>query len=592
MNTRVLMIYPEIPSTYWSMKHALQFVGNKSSMPPLGLMTIAAMLPARYDVRLLDMNVEPLTDEAIERADLVFISAMIVQKKSFEEAVARCRRFGKTIAAGGPYPTSSHGAIAGVDHFVLGEGEITLPRFLADYEAGCALPCYECDEKPDISTTPVPRMDLIDTTHYGAMALQYSRGCPFNCEFCDIIEMFGRKPRVKTPAQFVAELEAVYATGYRGSLFVVDDNFIGNKRTVKELLPAVEAWQRERGFPFSLFTEASVNLAGDAELMALMVAAGFDSVFLGIETPVEKSLEQAQKGQNMKGDLLTSVETIQRAGLEVMAGFIVGFDGDPDNVFDLQIEFIRKSGIPMAMVGMLMALPKTQLHRRLEREGRLLAETTGDNCDLDVNFVTTIPHADLVAGYKRIIEHIYTPRHYFARGLDLLRRLPRRPVASGATTVRDLRALVRSLFVQTFSSYGHRYLAFLARALWINPRRFALAANLAIKEYHFNEITTGILAADRFAAVLEGAVGRLDAELERMLAKPTPAHPRRIERRGRAIVAQLRKKYGQLPGDLPESLHAQFAATESRCEERITHWAMRAHLLRQGLRQRVTFDQE
>ncbi len=490
MKKNILMVYPEVPSTYWSFKSSLRFAGKKAQFPPLGLITVAAMLPKEYDIRLVDLNVRKLTDAQITWADLVFVSAMIVQKKSFQEVVSRCKSLGKTVVAGGPYPTSSHAIISGVDYFILGEAERTLPEFIRDFEYGSARHIYRDTERPNITETPIPRFDLLEIDKYFSMMLQFSRGCPFNCEFCDIIELFGRKPRTKTPEQFIREIQAVYDTGFRGSLFVVDDNFIGNKAEVRKLLPHIAAWQKERGYPYSLFTEASVNLADDPELMDAMIEAGFDMVFLGIETPVEETLHKTQKAQNTRKKLLESVRAIQNKGLEVSAGFIVGFDTDPENIFDLQIKFIQESGIIMAMVGIMIALPNTQLYRRLEREGRLLGETSGNNThDLDTNFITVMNKRTLQEGYKRVLKTIYNPKNYFERCKVMMREVPRRSRSKRPLRWQEIRAFLLSLIAQTISSYGLQYLRFLMYTLRRAPALFPEAVRMAIMLHHFRSIT-------------------------------------------------------------------------------------------------------
>ncbi len=494
MRTKVLMVYPEIPATYWSFKHSLKFVGKKAQFPPLGLITVAAMLPENYDVFLVDMNVRNLARKDIDRADIVFVSAMIVQKESLKKVVALCRECGKTVVAGGPYPTSSYEKIAGVDHFILGEAERVLPDFLNDFEAGRAKKVYQDDEKPDITATPLPRFDLLDVKSYYSMMLQFSRGCPFNCEFCDIIEMFGRKPRTKTPDQFLGELEAVYETGFRGSLFIVDDNFIGNKKEVRKLLTRLIEWQEKRGFPFVFFTEASVNLADEADLMDEMVKAGFDMVFLGIETPVESTLLHAQKSQNTRKKLIESVRAIQNKGIEVSAGFIIGFDTDPADIFDLQIRFIRESGILMSMVGLMMALPGTQLYRRLEREGRLLSESSGNNThDLDMNFVPVMDPEVITRGYRRVLRDVYLPKNYFERCLVTLKQVPWRERPRRTLDWQDIRAFVTSFLTQSLSLYGFRYLAFLWKAFMKDPSCFPEAVRMAVREHHFYKITKRVL---------------------------------------------------------------------------------------------------
>ena len=518
---RVLLVYPEIPTTYWSFKYALAFVGKKSVLPPLGLITIAALLPETWECRLVDMNAEPLEDDAIEWADMVFVSAMLVQRASFEQVVARAGRLKRTVVAGGPYPTAMHDEIEGVDHFVLNEAEVTLAPFLRDLEKGKPRRVYSDETKPDITSTPVPRFDLLNIDYYSTVSLQYSRGCPFNCEFCDIIEMFGRTPRTKSPGQFLREMDALYATGFRGPLFIVDDNFIGNKHRVKNLLRAIIPWQKEHGRPFSLSTEASINLADDDELLDLMADAGFMMTFVGIETPVEESLALAGKSQNMKGNMLQSVRKIQERGIEVTGGFIIGFDTDPEDIFDQQIGFIRESAIPTAMVGLLMALPNTRLYRRLKAEGRLTGLSTGNNThDVRMNFVPKLPRRMLEDGYRRVIGEIYRPRAYFDRCLELLRRFPaEKKVNVKKTTYRgknrslsllETRALCMSLFRQGFSWYGTEYFRFLFKSLCIKPSRFPQAVGMAIEGHHFMTMTAEILSGFAQSVHAEDAGMELD----------------------------------------------------------------------------------
>ena len=344
--TRVLLVYPDMPPSFWSMKFAMEFHGRKALLPPLGLLTVAAMLPDGYDARLVDLNVRPLEDADLAWADLVMISAMMVQGASMRDVVRRCNRAGVRVVAGGPYPTSFHDELEGVDHPVLDEVEDTLPGFLRDLEAGVAKPVYRAPEKPDVTRAPIPRFDLLDLDAYHMMSLQFSRGCPFDCEFCDITKLFGRTPRTKTPEQMVDEFEALWQAGWRGGVFLVDDNFIGNQRKAMELLPAVARWQRARGYPFSLITEATVNLARNERLMDAMLEAGFEWVFLGIETPNPEALRKMKKMQNTRRRqddyLLSAVRAIQHRGLAVSGGFIIGADGDGEESFDAQIDFITE----------------------------------------------------------------------------------------------------------------------------------------------------------------------------------------------------------------------------------------------------------
>ncbi len=564
MKKKILMIYPDTPVTYWSFKYILKLVGRRSAFPPLGLMTVASLIPDSYDITLVDMNTEKLMVRDVKKADLVFISAMIIQKESFDRVVALCNRLGKTVVAGGPYPTGSHRHITGVDHFVLGEAEVTLPQFLQDWEKGEARPLYRSDSRPDITKTPVPRFSLVKHRRYTTMSLQYSRGCPFNCEFCDIIEFFGRVPRAKTPEQFIAEMEALYRTGYRGPLFIVDDNFIGNKKNVKELLTAVARWQEERHYPYMITTEASVNLADDEELMDLMIDAGFNKVFLGIETPVAECLEQAGKKQNLKGSLLRGVERIQRKGMEVTAGFIIGFDSDPENVFDLQIDFIRESGIPMAMAGLLIALPNTRLYRRLNSEGRILSETSGNNThSFTTNFIPVMDGETLAKGYRELISQIYTPREYFNRCLTMMQRMPRGKVGRGAlsfwTILLVVRIFLSSVFRQIFSSYGREYLNYLAAAVRIRPGLFPKAVKMALFGYHFFRITKEILAADDLSASIETMRMSLRNRIERArfgrmedIVRELLALDREVF--GKTFAAAVRMKYRMLHDDFHSTI--------------------------------------
>ena len=344
----ILLVYPEVPSnTYWSFSCALKFIRKKSAMPPLGLLTIAALFPDKYNLKLIDLNVEALNESDIHWADAIFISTMIVQQDSMREVIRRCKRDGKIIVAGGPFPTSNYQDIAGVDHFLLGEVDLTLSDFLLDLEKGIAKPVYPKPCYPDISNLPVPRFDLLDMDAYGSMAVQYSRGCPFHCEFCDIWTIYGNKPRLKSADTLLEELNALHDLGWRGPVFLVDDNFIGNKKRVKtELLPALKVWQIDHGYPYHFFTEASINMGEDEKLLTAMREAGFNQVFIGIETPDPKGLEEIGKKQNLKANMENSIRTIQRHGMEVMAGFIIGFDSDKEDIFDRQISFIQQNAIP------------------------------------------------------------------------------------------------------------------------------------------------------------------------------------------------------------------------------------------------------
>src|SRR5438046_2727590 len=383
---KILLVNPEFPDTYWSFRHALPFEGKRCAFPPLGLLTVSALLPPSWERRLVDLNIERLKKSDIEWADMVFATAMLVQKESLRDVVQRAKALGKRVVLGGPYVTSTIEELPDADHIFRGEAEQTLPEVFADLERGETKRIYQAAERPALSMTPIPDFDLANLKRYSAMSVQYSRGCPFSCEFCDIIEIYGRVPRTKSNQQILAEFDALKSRGWRGTVFIVDDNFIGNKKNVRQLLPELARWQKENGYPFSLITESSVNLADDEPLLDNMRDAGFRRVFLGIETPVEESLREAEKSQN-RGNLIDSVKKIQSYGMEVLAGFIVRFDKDPEDIFERQIRFIRESAIPLAMVGLLTALPDTQLWRRLEKEGRLLGEGSGNNTIDSLNFV-------------------------------------------------------------------------------------------------------------------------------------------------------------------------------------------------------------
>ncbi|MEI6385913.1 MAG: B12-binding domain-containing radical SAM protein [Spirochaetota bacterium] len=546
MYRRILMVYPEFPETFWSFKSSLGFVGKKTNFPPLSLLTVAALLPERYEVRVVDMNVQSLRPTDLDWADMVFTSSMLVQKESLERVIARVRKAGKPIVAGGPYPTQCWQGIEGVDHFVLNEAEITLPAFIADLEAGHPKHLYSSDLKPDLSQTPPPRYGLIDRRPYSSMALQFSRGCPNDCEFCDIVELFGRKPRVKPAGRFIAELESLHSLGHRGGIFIVDDNFIGNRVAVKELLAQVVDWQEAHGRPFTFSTEASVDLARDEELLALMVRAGFTMAFVGIETPVKESLESAHKRTNLGVSLPDSVRKIQESGIEVTAGFIVGFDTDPEDIAARQIAFIQESGIVTAMVGLLTALPNTRLHRRLKDEGRLLAESSGDNTHgLALNFVPKMEPSKLIGAYAEVLTTIYDPKRYFERCQVLLKRLPRRSQAGDRvlgerTALSNVRALLHSFFRQVLSPYGHHYLGFLATTLRRRPWMLAKALEKAIEGYSLIRMTR--LKVEKpwaRARALGSLLHRSILSLDRRIGKVAPTGLGGLFEESRAVHADL-----------------------------------------------------
>jgi len=489
---KLLLISPQTPDTFWSFKHAVRFVSRKASMAPLGLLTVAAMLPPEWELKLVDLNVARLRDADLKWADYVLLGAMIVHKDSVREIMRRCAVFKKTVIAGGPLFTTGHEAFPDIHHFVLGEAEELMPQVVEDLRSGRLQPVYQSSHRPDITHTPPPRWDLIKFKHYVTMSVQFSRGCPFDCEFCDIIVMNGRTPRTKTPAQLIAELDGLVARGWQDKVFIVDDNFIGNKARTKALLHALIEWRERTKTKIGFLTEASVNLADDAELCSLMVAAGFKKVFVGIETPSVAALEECHKLQNRNRDLVSAVQTLQRAGLEVMGGFIVGFDSDQPDIFKRQFEFIQRSGVTTAMVGLLTALPQTRLWQRLQKEGRLEVESSGNNLDASLNFKPKLNREYLQTGYRDLVKKLYEPKHYYQRIRTFLKT--HRPTGPRLRLSRaDLNAFVKSLWVlgvwhRGRTGYWRLFLGTLIR----RPRQFPHAIELAILGYHFRRVAKSL----------------------------------------------------------------------------------------------------
>ena len=507
-----LLVYPEHPPTYWGADHALEMSGVKATHPPLGLLTVAAMFPASYELRVVDMNVSALHDADLEWADLVFTSTMITQHVSLRAVVERCNRAGVPVVAGGPHPTTFHEEIGGVDHFVLDEVEETFAEFLRDLESGTAKRVYREARKPDVTRTPVPRFDLIDIKNYATMSVQFSRGCPFDCEFCDIIKLYGRVPRTKSPEQVVEELDSLHRLGWRGPVFLVDDNFIGNKRDALELLPAIAGWQKARGYPFTLITEASANLALMDAMMDAMIEAGFDSVFVGIETPNPKALLKTKKQQNtnetQENYLYHAVRKIQQRGMQVQGGFILGLDSDDEGVFDAQIDFIQETGIPVAPIYLLTAVKGTDMYERMKSEGRLLEAPLGTNA-MPLNFKTELKYGTLIDGYKRVIATLYDPtlENYFGRCLTLFRHLkPVRHLRKPRSRTEIDAAFMgvrRRLSARQLPAYSK----FIAKVSKDYPGMLSDAIYLAAMGYHFEKITRQQIAIHDF-------LGFLRSELE------------------------------------------------------------------------------
>lgn len=492
---RALLVWPEFPLTYWGGQYSLSLVGKRAVMPPLGLLTVAALCPPEWDLRLVDLNIEELSRADLEWADLCLISGMAIQHESMIETIERCRAAGVPTAVGGPHATSSKEKFENASYLVLGEGELTFPRFARDYMAGAPLREYAADEvKPDMALSPVPRFDLLKMDAYIHMCIQFSRGCPFSCEFCDITTLFGKLPRTKTAAQILAELQAIYDLGFRGEIFIVDDNFVGNKKNVKLMLPELIAWLKERGLPFSFYTEASLTLADDDELLGLMRDAGFYAVFVGIETPSLESLRETQKHQNLRGDMISKVHKIHRYGMEVMAGFIVGFDQDREDIFERQIDFITAARIPMAMVGPLNAMPGTPLWIRLESEGRLSSDWAGDTFDF-CNFTPVMPVVSLVRGYRKVLATLYEPAAFFQRLYDLIDtmrggRYQNFGQLNLKNNARYFIPLLSALFsILIVNEDRCQYMRFFWRVLRNHPTKILLALCRAIIGYHLIEFT-------------------------------------------------------------------------------------------------------
>ena len=485
---RALLVYPKFPDTFWSFRYALQFIRKKASSPPLGLLTVAALLPEDWQFRLVDLNTRPLADEDIHWADLVMISAMVVQRQSTREVIACCKAAGKRIVAGGPLFLGEWQDFPEVDHFVLNEGELTIPAFLRDLETGVPQRVYSTDEFADMSQSPVPRWDLLESHYYDSLSIQYSRGCPFNCDFCNVTAMLGHRPRTKTADQIIAELDTIYRLGWRRNIFFVDDNFIGNRKQLKEeILPALIRWRKgKKGCSF--ITEASINLADDPELMKMMVDAGFTSVFVGIETPAEESLAECHKGQNLRRNLVESVQRLQRFGLQVMGGFIVGFDNDRPNIFQRQLEFIQKSGIITAMVGMLQAPYGTRLYERMEKEGRLIQNMTGNNTDGSTNILPKMGFETLRKGYQHLMDELYSPHNFYQRVRTFL-EMYNPPRLNVSIRFEEIYAFFSSIWRLGIRGKERReYWRLFFWTLFRYPRKFALAITFAIYGYHFRQV--------------------------------------------------------------------------------------------------------
>jgi radical SAM superfamily enzyme YgiQ (UPF0313 family) len=534
---KILCVSPLFPETYWGHEHSLRLIGKRALLPPLGLLTVAALLPPDWEVRLCDMNVRTLEDADLDWADVVFLSGMIVQRPSMLGVAARARARGKLVVAGGPHATATPEALAPyVDSIVVGEAEDLMDALCAALVAGrAALPSrFVATARPDLKRLPPPRYDLLDIAAYHVIGVQWGRGCPFHCEFCDIVELFGRQPRTKEPAQLCRELDAILATGFRGSLFVVDDNFVGNRKKTLALLGPMAAWMRVHGFPFQIFTEASIDLAGSDDLIAGMVAAGFDAVFVGIETPSKEALRETHKLQNLAVDLDQAIAKLIRSGLDVMAGFIMGFDADDTEALDRQRQWVLRSPIPQAMIGVLTALPGTQLERRLAREGRLIERSNGETFGRP-NFKTKLPESVLLRTYRDALAAIYQPERYFERCLRALQLRPATDASFSQPWGYGLRCLLRSLWNQGLNgSYRRAYWRFLGKVLRLAPRRLARAVSLAIAGEHMIRYTHEVVLPRLAEAIEDTRAHEMASGTKPAQGDARPGH-RRIARAPRAV---------------------------------------------------------
>jgi len=487
----ILLVYPQYPDSFWGFKHALRFISRKAAVPPLGLLTVSAMLPGSWNKKLIDMNVSPLNTNDIQWADYVFLSAMYIQKDSVNKVIEMCQAMKVKIVAGGPLFTQEFNFYPQVDHLILNEAEITLPPFLQDLEDGIApKKVYSTLQFADISISPVPDYKLLSVNDYAFMNMQVTRGCPYACDFCEITSLLGHKVRMKSTEQVLNELDEIYKLKWRGPVSIVDDNFIGNLKEVKRnLLPAMNQWVREHNYPFTFSTQTSINLADDAELLSLMTQTGFTSTFIGIETPLEESLHECNKVQNKNRDMLASVKQLHHAGMQVSGGFIVGFDSDVPSVFKRQIDFIQESGIATAMVGLLNAPKNTKLYKRLEAENRLTMQATGNNTDFSLNFIPKMDQSLLLEGYESVIRNIYTPKAYYKRVRRFLLDYKRRHTSKSRITFRNIKALLKTFVIIGIIKKGRlEYWKFLFWTIYKRPSLFVEALTYTVYGYHFRTI--------------------------------------------------------------------------------------------------------
>jgi len=493
-----LLIAPVFPATFWSLKYALDFLPAKATIPPLGLLTVAAMLPETWPAYLVDMNVRDLTDDDLAWADIAFIGGMDIQADSIKEAVRRCRD-AKVRVCGGGVAFSSEDHLIPVDHLFSGEVEETIPEFLKDLARGQARAVYSSDRFPDISLTPVPRWDLIDFSEYLTMPLQITRGCPHDCDFCHVTILNGRTPRTKRVERVLAELDSLYRAGWRGPVMFVDDNVIGSRKMAKRVLAAIVHWQIRHAYPFIFVGQASVDVAGDPELLELLRQAGFMQLFLGIETTAVASLSECNKRQNLECNLVEVVRALHDHGIDVLGGFIVGFDADPPSIFEELADFIEKAALPTAMVGVLAAPPGTRLYRRMAAENRLLGRSDGDSI-ANLSGMNIIPRMGwqlLLKGYKELLARLYEPEHYYGRVIRFLHRYRINPsIPSRLPTPGELRTFLRILWVLGIRDGDRKsFWRFLVQLLLQTPRLLPLGIAMIVGGYHYKIVSRRFIAA-------------------------------------------------------------------------------------------------
>ena len=516
-----LLIYPKNPVTFWSFDEALKYIGKKSAFPPLGLLTIAGMMPDHYDLRVVDVNVRPLADDDLAWADIVITSSMIIHWHSLEEIIAKCNAVGVPVLNGGPLPTQYHEEIEGDAVFYLGEAENGFLDVVEQLVAASQNVGREYIDRrgefQSLTTTPLPRWDLINFDHYSTMVIQITRGCPESCTFCNIPSLYGKTTRLKNSSRVIQELDVLYDAGWRGAIMAVDDNFVGNREQIRHTLQEeVAPWQEERGYPFQFNTQASIRVSDDLELLEAMHRAGFDKIFAGIESPVEESLKFMGAQKNLQGNtpLLEKVKILQANGMEVQAGFIMGLDTDPDDISDRMIAFIREAGIPIAMVGVLGVLRDTPDYKRYERLGRLVegVKYTGDSgiFSRQLSYVPLIEPDELLARHRKVVETLNSPEIFFERCRTHYAHRTRRALNSMPIGWTEVRAFFRSVWRQGLvGNYRWEFWKFMAHMIVHHPRAFGDGVRLSIQGNHLILTTREALQIDEVETFLDEALHHL-----------------------------------------------------------------------------------